>query len=615
MTRSSKRLHLDLWRVLVLSIPLFFLPFTLYTFEPDKAALLRAVIILLAATFLLSRGPLPPVDAPTLLAVSLWVWTGLAVAASMEPARSLWGEPRWGQGWITLTAFVLLFLMARRALATTARQRAVLDAIIAASVPVSLYAVAQAIGLDPFGFSAPWERAQSTFSHANALGGYLVMVMPLAWARWREADQKLPWAAVIGIQALALLLTLSRSAWIAGAAAAWLFAMIYARSKVARITLAGAGLAGVATITVLTLLPTAPPTAPEWWQSLSGLVRLSSPTVQVRLNVWMATLRAIAEAPLFGWGPETLNLALPPYFPAELALIGNLMAVAGRAHNDLLVWALFAGLPAAVLYAALLATGIQAGIQRSTHLPLLIGLGAGVFNHLLDVSTITSSMLVWLYLGILTAAPAKVHARARPGPIARTAVLVGAGGLIMLVSVRPVVADTFGRSALALHTIGATEAAAEAVAWAARLDVRPTAYTWLQADIHGEDARSDLEAALIRTPTDLDLVDRMVEIERVRALQTGEWTAAYAQCDILIEASPANPDVHMRCGDLRLWARDPEGARRFYEEAAALAPAYYQPYANLATVHRWLEDPVLADHYAERAEAARRACEQAINQR
>ena len=109
-----------LWLILVMSIPLLVNPYSRFNFEPDKAALLRALTILLVLACVLAlprltldslRGLLSTVP---LLTISLFGLITLASFLSVEPYRSLWGEPRWGQGWITYSCFLVIFGLAIR---------------------------------------------------------------------------------------------------------------------------------------------------------------------------------------------------------------------------------------------------------------------------------------------------------------------------------------------------------------------------------------------------------------------------------------------------------------------------------------------------------------------
>ncbi len=645
--QQAQNLRGAIWRIVVLSLPLFFLPFTRYNFEPDKAALFRALVLVLLLLYLLTlrRPNTRPrgisLDRLSLLVLFFWWWVTLATLFSIEPTRSLWGEPRWGQGWITLTCYVALFGLARVSLSGDRDQQGLIDAVLFASVPVSVYGLAQKVGLDPLHIVAPWERIQSTFPHANALGGYLVLVMPFCWFRVVRGPNHRLWIVCALLQALCLLFTSSRSAWVAAAAAGWLFVYMLAKSRHRRIILASMAAAGAILLVTLSLLPPAHPTAPTLWRSITSLVRLSSPTVQIRLNIWQGIVDAVAQRPLFGYGPETLDLALPGHPPPELSLYGNIKTVAGRGHNDLLEWALFAGIPAAVAYGGLLTTVFVQGwrrIKQGNHalaLPVWIALMGGIINQLIDVGTITSNLLIWLFAALLTTRSPDTQEDSLSFEFEWMPVRVGLVILtlvgITVVSIRPVIADTYGREALALYTLRGWDESDAAVIKAEMWDPRRFTYAALQADITlgREDSKlrpddvalliaaSRLELALQQTPTDLELWRRLVEVRRVLAYELNPtyWPDAFATCKQMLIVAPEDPDLFMLCGDLRLWAREPSGALPYYLAASELAPLYDQPYYNLSTVYRWLGDDDLAEAYSVKAKDARAEWEQMLGQR
>jgi O-antigen ligase len=61
-------------------------------------------------------------------------------------------------------------------------------------------------------------RSYGAFSHPNVFGGYLVIAIALTILfLWQEKKQKFWWYALIALEFLAVLLTFSRSSWIAGA--------------------------------------------------------------------------------------------------------------------------------------------------------------------------------------------------------------------------------------------------------------------------------------------------------------------------------------------------------------------------------------------------------------
>lgn len=422
----------------------------------------------------------------------------------------------------------------------------------------------------------------------------------------------------------------------------------------ARLVIGALGLAGVVALVALSLLPAPPPDAPLAWQTLTALFRWSGPNVQVRLYAWQATIDAIAARPWLGYGPETLDLALPTFFPPPMALLGGLPAVAGRAHDELLELGLWAGVPAAVAYLAVVALCVRAGVRRlrqgdALAAGLLAALAAAAVHHALDVGTATTGTYWWLALGMLAAPhpspPSSSPLSCRPeedprpeqdAPSGRQQRGEGArhGGVrrgwlvwplvalgLLAFCLRPLVADMVGAHGMALASVGANDTALPALQQAAAVDPRPDSYAALLAQV--EVARDDAAAAeaslvraLDRTPADLALWTALARVRGARAERDPAlWPDAYAACAGMLTASPRHPDVLMLCGDLYLTARDLPSAEHYYTAARDAAPEYDQPYFNLATIARMRGDTATAEAYTAVAQAKRAAWEAWVLQR
>lgn len=689
------------WCLLAAGLPLLVDPWSRYNYEPDKALLLRACALALVgivgANLVFAPGAAgrprrgdhkvrPPVPAQLagvrIALLLLWSAYTLATITSIEPFRSFWGEPRWGQGWLTFTAWLLVCVLAMRTLREAAVRSRVIDVVLLASVPVCLYGLAQVAGLDPF-FRDPSGRVHATMAHANALGGYLAIVVPLACWRALKAvgRRRLAWAALLALQLACLAATFSRSSWLGALVGLGLLVVLPSptsavgtpalpspasavgvpalpspasavrergRARVgARLAIGALGLAGAVALVALSLLPAPPPDAPLAWQTLTALFRWSGPNAQVRLYAWQATAEAVTARPWLGYGPETLDLALPAFFPPSMALLGGLPAIAGRAHDELLELGLWAGVPAALAYLAVVALCVRAGVRRwrqgdALAAGLLAALAAAAVHHALDVGTATTGTYWWLALGML-AAPGAPAAESTPPdkpdqrsdlrggairPPARTgrailqiAVWLAVAGAVAAFCLRPLIADALGAHGMALASVGVNDAALVALEEAAALDPRPDSYAALLAQVQvarGDAISADatLVRALGRTPSDLALWTALARLRGARAERDPAlWPDAYAACAGMLAASPRHPDVLMLCGDLYLTARDLPSAEYYYTAARDEAPEYDQPYFNLATIARMRGDTAAAEAYTTAAQAKRAAWEAWVLQR
>ncbi|HHY36229.1 MAG TPA: hypothetical protein GX518_00925 [Firmicutes bacterium] len=149
-------------------------------------------------------------------------------------------------------------------------------------------------------------RAYSTFGNPNVLAEYLVFVLPfsigLAWYH-RDWGQRLLYGGATALQVLCLILTMSRSGWLAFAAGVAVFAILLDR----RLLLVGLGL-GLLSLPVLLK-------SDVLLQRLLSIFSLKDSSNAHRLMVWQETLVMIRSfwATGVGLGHRAFRF-LYPYF-------------------------------------------------------------------------------------------------------------------------------------------------------------------------------------------------------------------------------------------------------------------------------------------------------------
>jgi tetratricopeptide (TPR) repeat protein/O-antigen ligase len=199
------------WLVALAVVPLYVNIFTLRTYEPGKAYLLRVVVLLMAGAWVtrwweggMARGfrhaiaPLrnTPLAVPVLAYLLVLLIT---TATSVAPVLSLHGAFVRLQGAYTTLAYVGLFCLMVLTLRSREQFDRIVTVLLLASIPVAVYGVAQQWGLDPASYVGPkielkW-RVRSTIGQHIFLGAYLIMLMPWtlgrlieAVGRWRQPD-------------------------------------------------------------------------------------------------------------------------------------------------------------------------------------------------------------------------------------------------------------------------------------------------------------------------------------------------------------------------------------------------------------------------------------------
>lgn len=216
----------------LVTAPLLFSTATVEGFEDLKGAALTVTALIFVAlglvgisqtnlrSFAALRQPL--VLGVLLFAVSAIVSTFL----SISPRTSWRGAYESHGGLMTILGYVVLFFAARR----LGGGRRLLAGVVLAAAVAAGYALVQAAGLDPVGWDGisvfgNQVRPFATMGHANIVGAYFALSLPLVAYFVYRSVQRRRWA-LVGVLAvtggaigLALVLTLSRAAWLAAGCA------------------------------------------------------------------------------------------------------------------------------------------------------------------------------------------------------------------------------------------------------------------------------------------------------------------------------------------------------------------------------------------------------------
>ncbi|MGB4804028.1 MAG: O-antigen ligase family protein [Anaerolineae bacterium] len=317
----------------VVLLPLWFNPWADVAFEPAKIALFLLLVLLAGSIALPTWLRKPDALAAPPRALRRWLSAYLAIIAaatfaSVDPPASLWGTPNNLHGALVLAAgplFALLLLLSWRTLA--ARQRQV-TALILGSVPVTLYGLIQALGLDPLSWTTDAiSPVLSTLGRSNFLGAYLALIIPFTLARlWEPLPSGLTLAAarwrygvVLALQVTCLLLTQARGAWlgatVAVAACLGLLAYRWRDRRLALAALLVCLLGGAWLLLMNRVSLVRQPTAAS---ASAPFVELRLASTATRLLIWRTSAGLIGPRWLLGYGPATFTPVFKPNSPAEL---------------------------------------------------------------------------------------------------------------------------------------------------------------------------------------------------------------------------------------------------------------------------------------------------------
>lgn len=196
LSRWADRIIEAGWLLALVFTPYYFSLLSARHFEPDKAMVLRTIVLLMLGAWAVKgieratalgeglnwrawwRAP---------LAVPALLYAGVFVAAtlvSVQPSVSWWGSYQRGQGTYTNLSYIALFALIIGNLRSHEQLQRAITTIILTGVSVSIYGIVQHYGLDPL----PWKgnvitRISSTMGNSIFVAAYLIMVVP--WVLYR----------------------------------------------------------------------------------------------------------------------------------------------------------------------------------------------------------------------------------------------------------------------------------------------------------------------------------------------------------------------------------------------------------------------------------------------
>lgn len=185
------------WLAALITAPLFFDVYSSRVFEPDKIALVRSLAILMGGAWIIKStnsplggwSPRAWLDGnPLALATLAVVVTNLlATVFSVAPSVSFWGSYQRLQGLYSTLSYITIFFVTASALRTRAQFDRAINTAIVVGFPIAYYGLLQHYKLD----TLPWGgdvvvRVASNMGNSIFVAAYLIMVVPLALARWIE---------------------------------------------------------------------------------------------------------------------------------------------------------------------------------------------------------------------------------------------------------------------------------------------------------------------------------------------------------------------------------------------------------------------------------------------
>jgi len=309
-------------------LPVFFVPTTSEFYNFNKTTLLTigvAILFLLWGAKMVAeqrvRITRTPLDVPLLIFLIIYI---LATVFSLDPNVSLLGwHPVFFGSLPSVAAVVILYFLATTHLDSTYRTW-VTYALVASASLLAVAGIAGFIG-QPL-FSANWAQARNwtAAGDLNKLAFFLAMAIPLTISAAlfvKETPYRYLFYVLAGVQIVSFVLINSIPAYIVIAAGLFFVLLLSPKVEIKseiRTALGILGAVAVAVLLVVNVKGLADNILKPFIISEDKATTITKPITLPLSAAWQTSARAVAERPVFGYGPATYGLIFPSFKPVTL---------------------------------------------------------------------------------------------------------------------------------------------------------------------------------------------------------------------------------------------------------------------------------------------------------
>jgi len=510
-----------------------------------RVLVIGLLILFLARTFVpgsfsIARTPL---DLPLLAFV---VSAVLSTFFAYNENVALFGTYSRYAGLLTIATYAALFWLSVQTLRGADDARDLLRVLLASGYLVAALAIIQSV-LDSTaqGTLVP---AFGTLGQQNVLGAFLALLCPLAYRELVDANAwstRLIALNALAILGVALILTLSRSAWLGTALAAVIViagsrrSILRPRVVAAAIVVIGLGVVGL--------------TVGRGFQLEQKIEARAVSVFDVnawgpRPAIWRDSVTLIASRPVLGYGPDNFGLVFPRF---QADYLGQ--QPVDKAHAESLQVAATQGLIGLAAYVLVLAAFVRA-FWRGRHRPGAIAIFAGWVAYQvtlqLNFSALAASLPFWIFAAAAMESWGATRRRSLPlagkGGVGALAAIpiVALAALAIVGTVFPYLADSRLQVAVVADADGRLGPAKAAAAQANELAPQESVYAVEVGNIAFERSdwasAADAYDAASRLGTYNPLVYRNLALAEINLGRFADARAAAAKAVELDRFDPAN---------------------------------------------------------------------------
>jgi len=369
-----------------------------FPFITGKNFMFRILVITVTALWLvlMTRDPSARPKSSLILwgAIALLVITTLATIFGLNPYRSFWSNFERMDGLITQIHLFLYFIVATGVLTTRRYWYQFFNVNLVAASIVSIYALSQLLGSADIHQGST--RIDATLGNAAYMAVYMLINLFLAAYLGVVATKNIWLRSLYGGLALwftiLLYLTQTRGTILGLIGGLFLLGLILAWRGEGRLKKMAIGLSIGVVVLVGMFFALRNTDLIKNSQTLSRFasISLTEQTTTSRFTIWSMSLKAVAERPILGWGPESYVYVFSKYYDPVL---WRQEPWFDRSHNVFLDWLVTTGVLGLTAYLFLFGVAIyylfRLGLLRKKDsnqtemigVGLLVALLVAYFSH------------------------------------------------------------------------------------------------------------------------------------------------------------------------------------------------------------------------------------------
>lgn len=405
-----------LFTVILTITPLLVFPINFDFFSLVKLIFVLILTVILISRWLFLKNELMNnnIDISTKIIFVYSIILVLSTIFSYAPLHSIWGSYTREEGLIALLMYVVLFFTAKDLFNIQIKH---IKLFVFSCAIVSSIAILQMMQIDVIKIFIPeyfyGTRITSTIGNRNFLGSYLTLIFPFSFWLYLQ-ENKIKYLLISNIIYLALLVSITRSAWLGSMLSFIVFMYIYYVKEKNKINTQNLVLLLISLVLTTVIF--------DFYsggkvflrfltitQDVSAGIGVSNEfqtnSASLRMYIWTIVLKLIKERPLFGWGPDTLGLVFREKYYAQAVVETGIKLIHDKAHNEYLQIAFASGLPALLFYLSFITSILKKTWTNISNNQIMIPLYSSIVGYLLqaffNISVISVAYIFWIFLGAL----------------------------------------------------------------------------------------------------------------------------------------------------------------------------------------------------------------------